>query len=398
VDVDIAILDTGVDTDHPDLNVVSCQKFIGTSCEDGHGHGTHVSGTACAKDNDFGVVGVAPGCRIWAYKVLDDNGGGTFGSVAAGVDAIAANSDIIDVANMSLAGSGSDDGACGTINNSVLHASICGAVAKGVVFVVAAGNNAGDSKFLVPAAYDEVITMSALADFDGTFGALGSPTCRFDQDDTFADFSNFGENVDLIAPGVCIFSTYKNGGYATLSGTSMSSPHGAGTAALFIVANGKPVDEVGTILVKEGLIALGIPMNDPKGWSGDKDPFPEPLLWAASSTGDPVPPPTPPPPPDTKPPLVSFMNPKDGDTLSGKITVSVGTLDSSDIISVQLFFDNKKFRGLDQAVPYDWPWQTKSKSNGEHTLEAIACDAMNNCSSVAVTFTISNLKGSSQNP
>jgi subtilisin family serine protease len=153
--------------------------------------------------------------------------------VICGVDYVTANADKIEVANMSLGGSGTDDGNCGNSNNDALHTAICNSVAAGVTYVVAAGNDSSDASGFVPAAYDEVITVSALADFDGKTGGVGSSTCRSDEDDTFANFSNYGADVDIVAPGVCINSTWKGGGYNTISGTSMASPHVAGGAALY---------------------------------------------------------------------------------------------------------------------------------------------------------------------
>jgi subtilisin len=230
VNVDVAVLDTGIDIDHPDLNVVggrNCSR--GNSYDDGNGHGTHVAGTIGALDNTIGVVGVAPGARLWAVRVLDNSGSGTWSSVICGVDWVTANASTIEVANMSLGGSGSE----GSCTDGGLRQAICNSVAAGVTYVVAAGNSTADSNNYVPATYDEVITVSALADFDGKPGGLGSPTCRTDEDDTFANFSNYGADVDLIAPGVCINSTWKGGGYNTISGTSMASPHVAGAAALY---------------------------------------------------------------------------------------------------------------------------------------------------------------------
>jgi subtilisin len=238
VDVDVAVIDTGVDFQHPDLNVaggVNCTGRIFTAkCveggDDDHYHGTHVAGTIGALDNGIGVVGVAPGARIWSVKVLDKNGSGWSSWIIAGIDWVAANAGTIEVANMSLGGSG---------YNQAEYDAIQGAVNKGVAFAVAAGNSNDDASKYSPAAFDNVLTVSALADFDGTAGGLGSPTCRTDQDDTLADFSNWGSAVDIAAPGVCISSTYpiEKGEYGTISGTSMASPHAAGALALLASRN-----------------------------------------------------------------------------------------------------------------------------------------------------------------
>ena len=241
VNVDVAVIDTGADMDHPDLNVYeegakNCST-LSLSPEDENGHGTHVAGTIGALDDASGVVGMAPGARIWPVKVLNALGMGLTSDVICGIDYVAAHSDEIEVANMSLGGSGSDDGNCGEDNNDAQHAALCNAVDAGVTFVVAAGNDSADARETVPAAYDEVITVSALADFDGQPGGRAAPTCREDVDDTFADFSNYGDDIDVIAPGVCIESTSLGGGYETLSGTSMASPHAAGAAALYQANN-----------------------------------------------------------------------------------------------------------------------------------------------------------------
>jgi subtilisin len=240
VDVDVAVIDTGVDLDHADLNVYTAGArncSTGRSADDGNGHGTHVAGTIGALDDTNGVVGMAPGARIWPVRVLNNRGSGSWSDVICGIDYVTANADKIEIANMSLGGGGTDDGNCGDTNGDAMHRAICNSVAAGVTYVVAAGNDASDAKNFTPAAYDEVITVSALADFNGLPGGGAPSTCRNDVDDTFADFSNYGADVDIIAPGVCINSTWKGGGYNTISGTSMASPHVAGGAALYKANN-----------------------------------------------------------------------------------------------------------------------------------------------------------------
>jgi subtilisin family serine protease len=146
----------------------------------------------------------------------------------------------IKVANMSLGGSGSD----GSCASSTLHQAICNSVAAGVTYVVAAGNSNADFSTFAPAAYNEVLTVTAMADFNGEPGGGAAATCRSDVDETSADFSNFtavgSSDVDhtIAAPGVCILSTWKGGGYNTISGTSMATPHVSG-AAVACLASGR---------------------------------------------------------------------------------------------------------------------------------------------------------------
>jgi subtilisin len=272
VNVDVAVIDTGIDLKHTDLNVVGGKNCsTGTSYADGNGHGTHVAGTIGAKDDGNGVVGVAPGARLWAVRVLNNQGSGTRSGIICGIDWVTARGDI-EVANMSLGGSGTDS-ACRTTGSSgdAYHDAICRSVAAGVTYAVAAGNESDNAAKHVPAAYDEVITVSALADFNGKPGGGAAATCRSDVDDTFADFSNYGSDVDIIAPGVCIYSTWKGGGYNTISGTSMASPHVAGAAALYKSTHPSATPAQ----VKAALIGAGT-----ADWNTatDRDAVHEPLL------------------------------------------------------------------------------------------------------------------------
>ncbi|MEX0649784.1 MAG: S8 family serine peptidase [Candidatus Andersenbacteria bacterium] len=238
--VNVAVIDTGIDLKHPDLkaNIVGGKNCsTGRSYTDGNGHGTHVAGTIAALNNSTGVVGVAPEAKLWAVRVLDNSGSGSWSSVICGIDFVTSKAGTIKVANMSLGGSGGSDNNCGFTNKDALHKAICNSRNAGVTYVVAAGNSAADASKFVPAAYDDaVITVSALADSNGQPGGGGAAT-SYGVDDTFASFSNYGNVVDLGAPGVNILSTWKGGGYNTISGTSMATPHVTGSAALYIAAH-----------------------------------------------------------------------------------------------------------------------------------------------------------------
>jgi hypothetical protein len=290
VDVDIAIIDSGIDLDHPDLNVYYNQNFIDPADDgdDDNGHGSHVAGIAAAIDNGLGSVGVAPGARLWALKVLDSAGDGYFSDILEAVDFVTAHAADIEVVNMSLSGEGQMASFRSAIQNSV---------AAGVVYVVAAGNDGldvygNDHKFntrddIIPASYPEVMTVSAIVDTDGRAGALGSTT-SYGDDETFASFTNYssrattsnpvtspGAAIDVAAPGVNIYSTYKNGGYSTISGTSMASPHVAGAVALYIAANGRASNASGVYAIRQVLIN-GAEAQSAWGSSDTNDPDSKP--------------------------------------------------------------------------------------------------------------------------
>ena len=201
------VVDTGVDSRHPDLRVHKGKStsIIDSSrgLTDGQGHGTHVAGIIGAKDNGFGVLGVAPGVTIASVKVLDDNGKGTADDIIAGLDYAASRARPGDVINLSLGG-----GYNKAVNDAVIRASQTATV------VVAAGNYRGDARNYSPASAEapNVLTISAIND-----------------QDVFNQSSNYGNPpIDCAAPGVDIMSTTPGNNYASFTGTSMAAPHVAG--------------------------------------------------------------------------------------------------------------------------------------------------------------------------
>ena len=202
------IIDTGIDLDHPDLNVDTqrSRSFVSgvTSADDENGHGTHVAGVIGAKNNTIGITGIASGATLVSLRVLDDEGEGRLSGIIQAINYVYQNGKAGDVVNLSLGGEST---------SATLDRAITQAANAGILFAIAAGNDAKSADNYSPAHVNNanVFTVSAM-----------------DSKNQFASFSNFGSSVDVCAYGVRITSTYKDGKYATLSGTSMAAPHVAG--------------------------------------------------------------------------------------------------------------------------------------------------------------------------
>jgi subtilisin family serine protease len=308
VEADIAVLDTGIDSSHPDLDVVestSCvpanekeekveaekeekeekveEKEEAITCAKGgstdpHGHGTHVAGTAAAIDNTFGVVGVAPGARLWSVRVLNAQNRTTASRVTAGVDWVTAHAAEIEVANLSLSCTPSG----GKCSWPTVETAINTSVEKGVVYVVSAGNLALKAENISPAKNPNAITAGAIADYDGLEGGKSkSPPCSLtsyeakwgaEKDDSWANLSNWGPAVDVAAPGVCIYSTLPGNSYGYKTGTSMATPEVSGAAAI-IAESSNPANKADVVAVRERIEEVGN-LN----WTAEHEGPQQPLL------------------------------------------------------------------------------------------------------------------------
>lgn len=224
--IKIAILDTGIQYDHPDLNIQGGVNFVGKNdgstnpkiWTDKFGHGTHVAGIVAAKNNTIGVVGVAPEASLYAVKVLNNAGFGSTSDIIQGIQWAADNAQIASMSFGSNVPSRAEEDA---VNAARL---------KGLILVAAAGNSgdgiASTDDVGYPARYGAVIAVAATDSYDNV-----------------ASWSSDGPEVDVAAPGVSIYSTYKGGSYATFSGTSMAAPHVTGTVALMLKA-GIPASDI----------------------------------------------------------------------------------------------------------------------------------------------------------
>jgi hypothetical protein len=216
----IWIIDTGVDLDHPDLNVLTSRSvtYAGGTADDCSGHGTHVAGTAAARDNNLGVVGVAAGAPIVGVKVFGCSGGSPTSTILKGFDYVATLDIPGDVVNASLSGY---YGTSCSLNSS--YRTILNSLSNDGVFIsIAAGNNAADATLYQPGCVNATNIVT-----------IANMTCA----KVLHTTSNHGYGPDFIATGTSVSSTYKNGGYATMTGTSMAAPHVAG---IMNIRNGLP--------------------------------------------------------------------------------------------------------------------------------------------------------------
>ena len=379
IDADIAIIDTGLDSDHPDLRIDpdgihffqrGPKLKSNTNWEDANGHGTHVGGTAAAIDNSIGVVGMAPGARLTAVRVLDQNGNGTVSGVIAGVDWVVARANRFEVANMSLSGGFSQ----------ALNDAVKGGTEAGIVFVVAAGNELQNAQNSSPASEPSALTVSAMADFDGQPGgaqpeAVAFQACTVSGDDIWACFSNFGSVIDIAAPGVEIYSTVAGGGYAFSSGTSMASPHVAGAAALYVSVHGLSKTAIGVQGVGDAIKAAGWQAGDFEYFTGDDlDGIAEPLL----NLGDLLI-------PNTAPSVV-INSPSDGVSFnSGENILFDGTASDAEDggLTAALTWNSN----IDGSIGGGGNFIT-TLSDGNHTITAAVTDSGGKTGSASISITV----------
>ena len=298
VRVNVAVIDTGVSQAHPDLAVaggVDCGTgrpvpVVGAVTDD-FGHGTAVAGVLAARDDRSGVVGAAPGAPVWSVDVFDDQGEAWLSTMLCAVDWVTGTrldgvrGNDISVANVSLTGPGADDGRCGRTSDDALHVAVCASVGAGVSYVAAAGNNGTDLATEVPAAYDEVLAVTAMTDLDGQPGGRTRLDCHDtdirdygEADDSIASFSNFATGArdrlhTLAAPGVCMETTVMGpdgAGWGVVDGTSYAAPVVAGLLAGCIQSgpcrDGRPALNGGVLLAGAAAHALRRPEA---GFTGD---------------------------------------------------------------------------------------------------------------------------------
>lgn len=358
----IAILDTGVDSTHPDLaaNIVPGWNVYDNTADtaDVYGHGTAVAGTASAIANDgIGSAGIAWGARIMPVRISDTNGYAYFSTVAQGIYWAADHgARVVNVSFEGVAGSSTVQSAANYLRS------------KGGVVVVAAGNS-GSTLTYAPSA--SLLAVSAT-----------------DKGDVAASFTSTGSYVDIAAPGVSILTTTRGGGYGSASGTSFASPLVAGTAALAISANpGLTADQIDNVVLSTAK-DLGAAGYDTTFGNGLVNAGAVVTAALSQTVSAPV---------DSQAPSVAISSPLGG-TVSGIVPVNVNASDNVGVAGVDLYVNGKKF-ATDTASPFAFSWDSKTIPNGTVSLTAIAYDAAGNSkASSPISVTVSNITADTQAP
>lgn len=344
--VKVAVIDTGIDYNHPDLdgNYAGGYDFANDDNDpmDDHSHGTHVAGTIAAEDDGSGVVGVAPKASVYGLKVLKASGSGSFSDIIAALQWTVDNG--IQVTNNSY-GSSMDPG-------STVQAAFDNSYAAGVLHIAAAGNSGTrkgkGNNVIYPARWGSVVAVAA----------TGST-------DTRASFSSTGPANELAAPGVSIKSSVPGGGYGTMSGTSMASPHAAGTAALIIAAGYVTSANDVRLRLQDTADDLGDPGRDNQYGYGlvDADE-----AVTNPGTGD-------------SPPSVMITDPFG--TVSGPaVPVAANATDDFGVFSAEFLVDGNSIGwgalssgdAIDGVWAMNGGWDSGTVCNGSHTLSVTATD------------------------
>ncbi|WP_431801939.1 S8 family serine peptidase [Microbacterium sp. bgisy203] len=418
----VAIIDSGVSL-HDDLNVAGQVNCTASGDgQDPNGHGTAVAGQMAAINDDNGIVGIAPGAPIYSIRVFDAKLNGSVSNISCALQWVLDNHARYDikVVNMSMQYEQADDGNCGISNNDVVHQKICAIVARGVTVVAAAGNSRTDMAGFAPGTYDEVLSATNFADFDGAPGGRGSPTCSesgMPADDSYNPRSNYAVSAadiahTVAAPGTCPVTTKKGNRYGLVaSGTSLSAAVTSGVVLQCYrvgTCAGKTPAEVIAIIRDQAESAAQL---RGKTFAGDPTrpvagrfygygvstvpttptPTPTPTL-TPTPTPTPTLTPTPLPTPDTVPPSVSFVNLVDGQKVSGSMVVRVVATDDVGVKGVTLWSGTAKLATM-KLSGSEWTATLNSRSfaNGVYPIEARATDAAGNTGrSTIVNVTVAN--------
>jgi thermitase len=346
--VTIAVLDTGVDSTHPDLagQLVPGRNVLGNNSDtrDVHGHGTWVAGVAAAAGNNtIGITGVAFNAKIMPIRIADESGYAYWSNMATGI--VYAADHGARVANLSY------NSSCGA--STIISAAQYLRTKKGVL-VVAAGN---DAKEITDTASADVTCVSAT-----------------DSSDALTNFSNFGNLIDIAAPGEGIYATNNGGGYSAVNGTSFSAPITAGVYALMIAAN--------PVLTSSQLDSYLFGSVDDLGTAGKDKYFGHGRVDAQSAVDAAA---------DKTPPTVSVTAPADGATVGGTVTLTATASDNTQMGGVQFKMDGANVGSEDTSYPYTYSWNSGSIPFGSRTITAVARDVVNNtATSSPITVTVDN--------